>query len=245
MKIAVMGGTGLIGSQVVTILNAAGHEAVPYSLSNGVNLLTGEGLDAALKGADVVVNLTNSPTFDDASIAFFQTSMDNLLAAAKREGVGHAVILSIVGVDQVPDLAYYRAKVLQEKILEAGPVPYSIVRATQFYEFMNSVMSWSSDENTVRLPNTPVQPLASADISKAVADVAMGKPLMGIRNVGGPEVLTLDELGRIALAAKGDKRTVVVDNTAGMFAAVKGDVLTAPPDAVLATTTFREWLASK
>ncbi|MFF5290308.1 SDR family oxidoreductase [Paractinoplanes globisporus] len=245
MNIAVLGGTGLIGSQVVKIINAAGYEAVPYSLSNGVNVITGEGLDGALKGADVVVNLTNSPTFDDASPAFFQTSMDNMLAAAQREGVGHAVILSIVGVDQVPDLVYYRAKVLQEKILEAGPVPYSIVRATQFFEFMDSVLSWTSDENTVRLPKTPVQPLASADISKAVAEVAMGKPLNGIRNVGGPEKLTLDELGRIALAAKGDKRTVVVDDTAGMFAAVKGDVLTAPADAMLAGTTFREWLASR
>jgi uncharacterized protein YbjT (DUF2867 family) len=245
MNIAVLGGTGLIGSQVVKIINAAGYEAVPYSLSNGVNVITGEGLDGALKGADVVVNLTNSPTFDDASPAFFQTSMDNMLAAAQREGVGHAVILSIVGVDQVPDLVYYRAKVLQEKILESGPVPYSIVRATQFFEFMDSVLSWTSDENTVRLPKTPVQPLASADISKAVAEVAMGKPLNGIRNVGGPEKLTLDELGRIALAAKGDKRTVVVDDTAGMFAAVKGDVLTAPADAMLAGTTFREWLASR
>jgi len=244
MKIAVMGGTGLIGSQVVTILNEAGHEAVPYSLSNGVNLITGEGLDDALKGADVVVNLTNSPTFDDASPAFFQTSMDNLLAAAERAGAGHAVILSIVGVDQVPDLVYYRAKALQERILEAGPVPYSIVRATQFFEFMDAVLSWTSDENTVRLPDTPVQPIASADISKAVAEVCMGAPLNGIRNVGGPEVFTLDELGRVALAAKGDKRTVVVDHTAGMFAAVKGDVLTAPPGAVLATTTFREWLAA-
>jgi uncharacterized protein YbjT (DUF2867 family) len=244
MKIAVMGGTGLIGSQVVTILQAAGHEAVPYSLSNGVNLITGEGLDAALKGADVVVNLTNSPTFDDASPAFFRTSMENLLAAASREGVGHAVILSIVGVDQVPELVYYQAKVLQEKILEAGPVPYSIVRATQFFEFVDAVLSWTSDENTVRLPDTPVQPIASADISRAVAEVCLGRPLNGIRNVGGPEVFPLDELGRIALAAKGDKRTVVVDHTAGMFAAVKGDVLTAPADAVLATTTFREWLAA-
>src|SRR3954452_1235139 len=245
MKIAVMGGTGLIGSQVVTILNAAGHEALPYSLSNGVNLITGEGLDAALKGADVVVNLTNSPTFDDASPAFFRTSMENLLAAASREGVGQAVILSIVGVDQVTELVYYQAKVLQEKILEAGPVQYSIVRATEFFEFVDAVLSWTSDENTVRLPDTPVQPIASADISKAVAEVSTGRPLRGIRNVGGPEVFTLDELGRIALAAKGDKRTVVVDHTAGMFAAVPGDVLTAPKDAHLATTTFREWLATQ
>ncbi|WP_433362348.1 SDR family oxidoreductase [Actinoplanes sp. CA-142083] len=245
MNIAVLGGTGLIGSQVVKILTAAGHEATPLSPSNGVDLLTGAGLDGALKGADVVVNLTNSPTFDDASPAFFQTTMDNMLAAAQRDGVGHAVILSIVGVDQVPDLAYYRAKVLQEKILEAGPVPYSIVRATQFFEFMPSVLTWTADEKTVRLPATPIQPIASADISKAVAEVSVGKPLNGIHNVGGPEVFTLDELGRIILEAKGDKREVVIDNTAGMFAAAPGDVLTAPADAVLSTTTFREWLATQ
>src|SRR5690242_11566745 len=210
MKIAVMGGTGLIGSQVVTMLNAAGHDALPYSLSNGVDLIAGEGIDAALKGADVVVNLTNSPTFDEASPAFFRTSMDNLLAAAAREGVGHAVILSIVGVDQVPELVYYQAKTLQERILEAGPVPYSIVRATQFFEFVDAVLSWTADEHAVRLPDTPVQPIAAADISKEVAKVCTDKPLNGIRNVGGPEVFTLDELGRIALAAKGDGREVVV-----------------------------------
>ncbi|MET8366593.1 NAD(P)H-binding protein [Micromonospora sp. NPDC005194] len=141
MKIAVMGGTGLIGSQVVRILQAAGHDAVPHSQSTGVDLLTGQGLPEALKDADVVVNLTNSPTFDDASPAFFQTTMDNLLTAAERAGVGHPVVLSIVGVDQVPDLAYYRAKVLQEDILKAGKVPYSIVRATQFFEFIDAVIS--------------------------------------------------------------------------------------------------------
>ncbi|MFD4814802.1 SDR family oxidoreductase, partial [Streptomyces sp. NPDC058418] len=139
MKVAVIGGTGLIGSQVVQNLAAAGHEAVPHSLSTGVDVLTGQGVDTALAGADVVVNLTNSPTFDDASPPFFQTSMDNLLAAAQQAGAGHFVILSIVGVDHVPELDYYRAKTLQEDILKAGPVPYSIVRATQFMEFMDAV----------------------------------------------------------------------------------------------------------
>src|SRR6202042_2879605 len=144
MKIAVIGGTGLIGSQVVKILSASGHEAVPYSPSTGLNLLNGRGLPEALQGADVVVNLTNSPTFDDASPAFFQTTMDNLLSAASVAGVGHAVILSIVGADLVPGLIYYRAKVLQEDLLKAGPVPYSIVRATQFYEFVDAVLSWTA-----------------------------------------------------------------------------------------------------
>ncbi|MGK5682931.1 SDR family oxidoreductase [Actinoplanes sp. URMC 104] len=244
MRIAVLGGTGLIGSQVVALLREDGHDAVPLSPSSGVDVITGDGLDRGLEGADAVVNLTNSPTFDEASIDFFRTSMGNMLAAAERGGVRHAVVLSIVGVDRVP-LDYYRAKVLQEELLRNGPVPWSIVRATQFFEFVGSVLSWTSDEHTVRLPATPVQPLASADIARAVAEVAAGEPLRAIRNVAGPEVFTLDELGRIALEAGGDERTVVVDPTAGLFAAVEGDVLTAGGDAVIAKTTFREWLARK
>lgn len=243
MKIAVIGGTGLIGSQVVKILNASGHEAVPHSLSTGVDLLTGQGLPEALRGADVVVNLTNSPTFDDASPAFFQTSMDNMLGAARSAGVGHAVILSIVGAELVPDLVYYRAKVLQEDILKSGPVPYSIVRATQFFEFMEAAMSWTADEHTVRLPATLIQPIAAADVAQAVADVSAGAPLRGTRNVAGPEVFTFDELGRITLAARGDKRTVVTDNSAGMFAAAAGDALIAKEGAIIAKTTYQEWLA--
>jgi uncharacterized protein YbjT (DUF2867 family) len=243
MKIAVIGGTGLIGSQVVRILNAGGHEAVPHSPSTGLDLLSGHGLAEALDGTDVVVNLTNSPTFDDASPAFFQTTMDNLLAAANTAGVGHAVILSIVGAELVPDLVYYRAKVLQEDLLKAGPVPYSIVRATQFFEFMDAVLSWTADENTVRLPATPVQPMAAADVAQAVADVCVGAPLRGTRDVAGPEVFTLDELGRITLAARGDQRTVVTDDSAGMFAAAPGDALIAKDDAVIAKTAYREWLA--
>ncbi|WP_327035984.1 SDR family oxidoreductase [Micromonospora ureilytica] len=242
MKIAVLGGTGLIGSQVVKILQAAGHEAVPLSPSTGVDLLTGQGLSEGLVGAEVVVNLTNSPTFDEASPAFFQTTMDNLLAAAARASVGHAVILSIVGVDQVPDLDYYRAKALQEDILKAGPVPYSIVRATQFFEFVEAILSWTADDTTVRLPSTPVQPMAAADVAQAVAEVTMGAPLQGVRSVAGPDVFALDELGRITLAARGDQRTVTTDNEAGMFAAMSGDVLIAGDDAVTAPTSYREWL---
>lgn len=243
MKIAVIGGTGLIGSQVVEILNASGHEAVPHSPSTGLDLLSGQGLHDALAGADVVVNLTNSPTFDEASLEFFQKTMDNLLAAAEDAGVGHAVILSIVGADQVPGLVYYRAKALQEDILKAGPVPYSIVRATQFFEFINAVLSWTADENAVRLPATRIQPMAAADVAQAVADVAVGAPLQGTRNVAGPEVFALDELGKITLAARGDHRAVVTDNSAGMFAAASGDVLIAKDDAVIAKTAYREWLA--
>ncbi|GAA1809590.1 NAD(P)H-binding protein [Luedemannella flava] len=210
----------------------------------GVDLLAGTGLAEALAGADVVVNLTNSPTFDDASPGFFRTTMDNMLAAARDAGVGHAVVLSIVGADLVPDRVYYRAKVLQEDILKAGPVPYSVVRATQFFEFIATVLTWAADDTTVRLPATPVQPMAAAEVARAVADVSVGAPLNGTRNVAGPEVFPLDELGRITLAARGDHRAVVTDPGAGMFAAAPGDALIAKEDAVLATTTYREWLAA-
>jgi uncharacterized protein YbjT (DUF2867 family) len=243
MKIAVIGGTGLVGSQVVKILTAYGHEAAPHSPSTGVDLLTGEGLPDALEGAEVVINLTNSPTFDDASPAFFRTTMDNLLTAANAAGVGHAVILSILGADHMPGLVYYRAKVLQEDILKAGLVPYSIVRATQFFEFMDWVLSDTADENTVRLPATLIQPIASADVAQEVADVGVGTPLRGTRNIAGPEVFALDELGRITLATHRDDRTVVTDNSAGMFAAAAGDALIAKDDAVIAKTAYREWLA--
>ncbi|MEV7367032.1 SDR family oxidoreductase [Streptomyces sp. NPDC091299] len=242
MKIAVLGGTGLIGSQVVRNLAAAGHEAVPHSKSTGVDVIGGQGLDKAVAGADVVVNLTNSPTFDEASPAFFQTSMDNLLASAKKGGVDHAVILSIVGADQVPELDYYRAKVLQEEILAAGPIPYSIVRATQFMEFMDDVLSWTADDSTVRLPATPIQPIAAKEVAAAVAEVAAGAPLNGIHNIAGPEIFPLDELGRITLSHKGDNRTVVTDPTAGMFGVVKGDVLT-DRNAHLAPTRYADWLS--
>ncbi|MGW2060036.1 SDR family oxidoreductase [Streptomyces sp. NPDC055775] len=243
MKFAVMGGTGRIGSQVVKKLKAAGHEVVPHSLSTGVDIITGQGLEEAVAGVDVVVNLTNSPTFDDASPAFFQTSMDNLLAACRKGGVGHVVILSIVGIERVPDLDYYRAKVLQENILKTGSIPYSIVRATQFMEFMDSVLAMTTDGDTVRLPPTPIQPIAAQDVSDAVAEVAAGTPLNGVLNVAGPDVFPLDELGRMTLNARPDGRTVVTDDTAGMFAAVRGDVLTPKGDARIAPTHYADWLS--
>lgn len=241
MKIPVIGGTGRAGSQVVKALTARGQEAVPHSLSTGVDLRSGHGLPEALTRADVVVNLTTSTTFD--ALAFFQESMDNLLTAADAAGAGHVVILSIVGADQVPGVVYYRAKVLQEDILKAGPIPYSIVRATQFFEFIDTVLSLAADENTVRLPATLVQPVAVADVAQVVADVSLGTPLLGTRNVAGPEVFRLDELGRITLAARGDHRRVVTDNTAGIYAAAAGDALIAKDDAIIAKTTYRDWLA--
>jgi uncharacterized protein YbjT (DUF2867 family) len=242
MKLVVIGGTGLIGSQVVKKLTAAGHEALPAAPDTGVDLITGEGLDQALDGADVVINVANSPTFDEASLDFFRISMSNLLAAGQRAGVGHQVILSIVHVDQVPELVYYRAKALQEDLLRHGPTPYSIVRATQFFEFIEPTMSSTSDASTVRLPATPIQPIASADVVDAVVDVATHAPLNGIRNVAGPDVFHLDDLGRVTLAAHHDDRTVVTDDQAGVFAEVVGDVLTAGPEARLAPTHYQDWL---
>lgn len=242
MKLTVIGGTGLIGSQVVQKLTAAGHEAVPAAPSTGVDLITGKGLDQALEGAEVVINLANSPTFDEASLDFFRTSMTNLLAAGESAGVRHQVILSILGVDQVPQLAYYRAKTLQEHLLRQGPTPYSIVHATQFFEFMDAVLAWTSDGDTVRLPATRLQPIAAADVVDAVVEVATGAPLRGIRNVAGPDVFPLDELGRITLAAQHGNRSVITDNQAGMFAAIAGDVLIAGPDAHLAPTHYRDWI---
>lgn len=242
MKIAVIG-TGLIGSQVVRKLAAAGHDAAGHSRSTGLDVLTGEGLDDAVRGAEVVVDLTNSPTFDEASADFFRTSVTHLLAAAEKAGARHVVALSIVGVDQVPDLAYYRAKTMQEDLVKAGPVPYSIVRATQFMEFIPAVLDATTDGDAVHLPATPVQPIASAEVADAVAEVAVGTPLRGTREIGGPEVFPLDELGRITLSATGDRREVVTDATAGLFAAVDADVLTTTAN--LAATRYRDWLRSR
>lgn len=242
MKLTVIGGTGLIGSQVVQKLTAAGHQAVPAALSTGLDLITGQGLDQALEGAEVVVNVANSPTFDEASLDFFRTTMNNLLAAGERAGVRHQVILSIVGVDQVPQLVYYRAKTLQEALLRQGPTPYSIVRATQFFEFMNTLVFETSDDTTVRLPATRLQPIASADVADAVAGVATGTPLGAIWSVAGPDVFPLDELGRATLAVQQDNRTVVADDKAGTFGGVTGDVLIPGPDAHLATTHYQDWI---
>jgi uncharacterized protein YbjT (DUF2867 family) len=241
MKITVIG-LGRIGSQVAQKLTAAGHEVVPASLSTGVDLISGKGLNQALKGAEVAVNTTNSPTFDEASIDFFRTTMTNLLAAGKDAGVRHQVILSIVGIDHAPELAYYRAKALEEELLRKGPTPWSIVRATQFFEYMDALVSSTSDDATVRLPSIHVQPIAAADVVDAVVQVATGKPLLGIWNVAGPDVFSLDELGRLTLAAHHDKRTVITDDKAGIFAPITGDVLIAGPDAHLASRHYQDWI---
>ncbi|MDG4860532.1 SDR family oxidoreductase [Streptomyces sp. T-3] len=241
MKITVIG-AGLIGSQLATKLIGRGHEVTTASLSSGVDLLTGAGLDEALDGAHTVVNVTNSPTFDEQSLTFFRTTVSNLLGAGERAGVQHQIALSIVGVDKVPELDYYRAKALQEELLRGGPTPYSIVRATQFFEFMEPTMAWTSDQDAVRLPATPIQPISSADVVDNLAQVATAPPLSATLNIAGPDKFTLDELGRITLAARGDQRPVITDDQAGLFAAVHGDVLTPGPDARLAVTHYRDWL---
>ncbi|MEV7616535.1 NAD(P)H-binding protein [Streptomyces sp. NPDC089799] len=245
MKITVIGGTGLIGSRLVTALRGAGHEVVAASLSGGVDLTTGAGLDAALAGAHTVVDVTNSPTFDSASGDFFRTTTGNLLAAGERAGVRHQVALSIVGVDRVPQLDYYRAKTLQEDLLKQGPIPYSIVRATQFFEFVDAVLSWTADDTTVRLPSTPLRPIAAAEVVEALAEVATGRPLDGTLDIAGPDVLPLDELGRLTLTARRDLRAVVTDEGAGPFALVEGDALTGGPAVRTARTRYGAWLGAR
>ncbi|MFF7795429.1 NAD(P)H-binding protein [Streptomyces sp. NPDC007991] len=242
MKIVVVGGTGLIGSQVVALLRDRGHDAVAAAPSTGVDTLTGEGLAGALKGADVVVDVSNSPSFDtEPALDFFTRSARNLFAAEKEAGIRHHVGLSIVGVDQVPGYGYYQAKVAQENAVRGSGVPYSIVRATQFFEFVAPVMDMSTQDGEVRLPSTRLRPIASADVAAAVAEAAQGEPSNGIRNIAGPEVHRLDRLGEITLAAKPDGRTVVTDETAGLFAGMP-DVLTGDGTAHLASTRYEEWV---
>ncbi|MFE9028236.1 SDR family oxidoreductase [Streptomyces iakyrus] len=242
MKIVVVGGTGLIGSQVSALLREGGHEVVQAAPSTGVDTLTGAGLAAALKGADVVVDVSNSPSFDtEPALDFFTRSARNLFAAEKEAGVRHHVALSIVGVDQVPGYGYYEAKVAQENAVRGSGVPYSIVRATQFFEFVAPVMNMSTEGTEVRLPSTRLRPIASADVAAAVAQAAQGEPSNGIRDIAGPEVYGLDRLGEITLALKPDGRTVVTDETAGLFAGMP-DVLTGDGSAHLASTRYVEWL---
>jgi uncharacterized protein YbjT (DUF2867 family) len=184
MKIVVIGGTGRIGQHVVQKLTLASHEAISLDVvsaarSSGVDLITGDGFAKVLTGAEVVINVTNSPTFDEASLDFFRISMNNLLAAGASAAVGHQVVLSIVGADRVPQLDYFRAKAMQEELLRQGPTPYSIVRATQFFEFMDTVISWTADDTAVRLPSTRIQPIAAADVVDALVEVSLGRPAAG------------------------------------------------------------------
>jgi uncharacterized protein YbjT (DUF2867 family) len=245
MKIVVIGGTGLIGSKVVQNLRARGHEAVAASPNTGVNTITGEGLDEALDGADVVVDLANSPSFEDAAVLeFFQTSGRNLLRAEAKAGVGHHVALTIVGADRVPDSGYMRAKIAQERVIEAAGRPYTIVRSTQFFEFMRAIADSATDGNTVLVPSANLQPIAAEDVAAAVTDVAMSDPVNGVIEIAGPETVGFADLIRDLLAADNDPRTVVGDEHARYYGTELTDAsITAGPDARLGRTTFAEWLA--
>jgi uncharacterized protein YbjT (DUF2867 family) len=243
MNVVVIGGSGLIGKKLVPILRRQGHEAVAASPSSGVNSLTGEGLARALAGASVVVDVSNSPSWEDAAVmAFFDTSTRNLLAAERAAAVGHHVALSVVGTDRMPDSGYMRAKLNQEKLIEAGGVPYSIVRATQFFEFLGGIADSGAEGDTVRLSTAPMQPLAADDVAAALADVAAGAPLNATIELAGPERLSIADFVRRYLAATGDKRTVIADPQATYYGAVMGSLGIAPgANPRLGPTRFEEW----
>ena len=246
MKIVVLGGRGLIGKKLVPILRRLGHEAVPASPSSGVNALTGEGLAEALAGAGVVVDVTNSPSFADAAVLeFFETSTRNVLAAEAAAGVGHHVALSVVGADRLPDSGYMRAKVAQERLIKGGKVPYTIVRATQFFEFVGAIAGSGADGGAVRVPDAPMQPLAADDVAAALADVAVGPPANATLELAGPEAQSIAAFVRRALAAGGDTRTVVADPQARYFGAAL-DARGLTPDGAnprIGPTRFEEWLS--
>ncbi|MFG1945666.1 SDR family oxidoreductase [Nonomuraea sp. NPDC048826] len=243
MKIVVIGGTGLIGSKVVAGLAGQGHEAVAAAPSTGVDTLTGEGLAEVLTGASAVVDVSNSPSFEaDAVLAFFETSTRNLLAAEAAAGVGHHVALSVVGTDRLADSGYFRAKVAQEKLIENGPIPYSIVHATQFFEFTRSIADSSADGGMVRIAPVLYQPIVSDEVARAVARVAVGTPLKGRVEVAGPERVRMDAFFRDALAAWDDPREVVADPHARYFGAELDERSLVPDDgAILGEVRYAEW----
>lgn len=251
MKIVVIGGTGLIGRPLVEQLRQEGHDMVAASPSTGIDSVTGEGLADALSGADVVVDIPNSPSFEDAAVLdFFERSTTNLVEAARAAGVGHHLVLSIVGADRMPDIGYMRAKVAQERIVTGGGVPFSIVRATQFFEFIPSLAEAAADGDTIRLSPVLMQPIAAADVSAALAEVATQPPTDGISELAGPEPLRLADLGRRVLASRNDPRTVVTDGDAGYFGGTVTDTSLVPGNdpAItsqrIAPTRFEDWLTA-
>jgi uncharacterized protein YbjT (DUF2867 family) len=244
MKIVVIGGTGLIGSKVVAKLAQRGYEVVSASPNSGVNTLTGEGLAKALEGASVVVDVSNSPSFEDAAVMeFFQRSTRNLLTFEAAAGVGHHVALSIVGCERLPDSGYMRAKVAQEKLIKESSIPYSIVRATQFFEFLTRIADSATDGNTVRLPSVDFQPMAADDVASAVAKVAMGSPLNGTVEVAGPEEFRFDEFISRGLSARKDPREVIADPHAPYFGTELSERSLVPDGrAMLGEIRFEDWL---
>jgi uncharacterized protein YbjT (DUF2867 family) len=249
MKVVVIGGTGLIGSQVVAQLTELGHEAVPASPRSGVNAVTGEGLAEALAGAHTVVDVANSPSWaDDDVLQFFSASTKNLLAAERDAGVQHHVALSIVGCDRAAESGYMRAKIAQEKLITESGNPYSIVRATQFFEFVDGIADSATEGDTVRLPQGAFQPIAAADVATAVTRTAAGEPINGIVNVAGPEKVGMDEFIRNRLAATGDPRQVVGDPTARYFGTPLDERTIVPTDGedpTIYPTRFSDWAASR
>jgi len=244
MKIVVIGGSGLIGTKVVVNLRQHRHEVVAASPSSGVNTVTGEGLAQALAGAQVVVDVANAPSWEDkAVLEFFETSGRNLLAAEAAAGVGHHVALSVVGTDRLLASGYFRAKMAQEKLIKASPIPYTIVRATQFFEFVGGIAQAATEGQTVRLPPALMQPIASDDVAAAVADVALAEPLNGTFDVAGPEPIRQDDLVRQFLKATGDARTVVTDPKALYYGIAVNDQSLTPGDHPrLGPTRFEDWL---
>jgi len=244
MNIVIIGGTGLIGKQLARLLDQAGHAVIPASPSSGVNAVTGEGLDEALAGAHVVVDVTNSPSFEDEAVMhFFRSSTTHLLEASRRAGVQHYVALSVVGSERVPDSGYFRAKVAQEALIRTGGVPFTILRATQFHEFLMAIAQVNTEGQTVRLPSAPLQPVASADVAAALADVAARAPVNGMLELGGPEAVPLDALIRRVFEARQDAREVVTDDGARYFGSPIGKATLIPaPGARLGTITLAQWL---
>jgi uncharacterized protein YbjT (DUF2867 family) len=245
MKIVVIGGTGLIGSKLVNQLREHGHEAIAASPKSGVDTITGEGLTEVVKGASVVVDVTNAPSWEDAAVMnFFETSTRNCLAHEAAAGVRHHVALSVVGTDRLLESGYFRAKLAQENLIKSSSIPYSIVRATQFFEFVKGISDFATDGNKVRLPSALIQPMAADDVAGAVARIAMGSPVNGIVEIGGPEQFRLSELVRRGLAAWKDPREVVADPNARYYGvAVSERTLVPGNDARLGETTFENWLA--
>ncbi|MGW0807691.1 SDR family oxidoreductase [Nonomuraea sp. NPDC002799] len=243
MKIVVIGGTGLIGSKLVAKLAEHDHEAVAASPKTGVDTLTGEGLAEALDGAQVVIDVSNSPSFEaKAVLEFFETSTRNLLAAETAAGVGHHVALSVVGTERMPDNGYFRAKIAQEQLIEKSSIPFSLVHATQFFEFIRSIADEAADGDTVRIAPVLFQPMAGDEVAQAVGRVAVGAPLNGRMEIAGPEQVRMDEFFRDALAGWGDQRQVVTDAHAHYFGSEVGERTLVPGDgAVLGRLRYRDW----
>jgi uncharacterized protein YbjT (DUF2867 family) len=245
MKIVVIGGSGLIGKKLVSKLQELGHEAVAASPSSGVNAVTSEGLAEALVGAQVVVDVTNSPSFEDTAVLeFFEKSSRNLLAAEADAGVAHHIAVSIVGADRIPDSGYMRAKVAQEKLIQSAGIPYTIVRATQFFEFIETIIAqFPTDGQTVHLPPAFIQPILSEDVADALVDITLGAPVNGIIDLAGPDRFRFEEIISQFLSATHDSRQVVVDSHARYFGAALNDQLVPQGNSLISSTRFSDWLS--